>query len=334
MNRAVVFERPRRLRVGVRSLPEVGPGEALIEVHWAGICGSDIEVWHGRRLAERVRYPIVPGHEWSGVVKAIGDGVDPIWLDQPVVGENIRPCGACDACRDGRLATCDGVYLEAGFTIDGAWADHMLVPVPQLHVLPGDADLRSAAGIEPAACAATAVDEARIESHHKVGVVGGGTIGMLCTQLISSRGANVTVVDPRSWRLPIAVLCGASSLVAPEFAQSSIRDLDIVIEAAGVVGSVQMAVDMVRRGGRVVICGIAPLNDVVRSVDIVSKNLSMCGVFGATKMGWDTAVRAFASGSLDPGVLVTHEFSLDDVEGALNVVETGGPTVGKVLLRP
>ena len=251
-----------------------------------------------------------------------------------MVGENIRSCGACGACRDGNVAACEGDYLEAGFTLDGAWADHILVPVSLLHVLPDDADLRSAAGIEPAACAATAVNEAHIGPHHKVGVVGGGTIGMLCTQLISSRGANVTVVDPQRWKLPIALKCGASRLVEPEFAQSSIRDLDIVIEAAGVVGSVQTAVDLVRRGGRVVICGIAPLNDVVRSVDIVSKNLSIAGVFGATKMGWAAAVSAFTTGNLDPGVLVTHEFSLDEIESALHLVDTAGPTVGKVLIRP
>jgi len=224
--------------------------------------------------------------------------------------------------------------LEAGFTIDGAWADRILVPVTQLHILPGDADLRSAAGIEPAACAATAVTEARIESHHEVGVVGGGTIGMLCTQLISSRGANVTVVDPRSWKLPVAVQCGASRLVEPEFAQRSISGLDVVIEAAGVVGSVQMAVDLVRRGGRVVICGIASSDDVVRSVDIVSKSLSVVGVFGATKVGWETAVAAFVNGNLDPGALATHEFSLDEIESALSLVEGAGPMVGKVLIRP
>lgn len=322
------------MRVATRAVPEVGPGEALVEVHWAGICGSDLDLWHGTRPAKNVRYPIVPGHEWSGVVEAIGDEVDPTWLHKRVVGENIRSCGECEACRDGKFAICDRAYLEAGFTIDGAWADRILVPVTQLHILPDHADLRSAAGIEPAACAATAVNEARIESHHVVGVVGGGTIGMLCTQLISSRGADVTVVDPRSWRLPIAIQCGASRLVEPEFARSRIGSLDIVIESAGVVGSVQLAVDLVRRGGRVVICGIAPLNDVVRSVDIVSKNLNVVGVFGASKEGWETAVTAFVTGNLDPGVLVTHEFSLNEIESALNVVESAEPMMGKVLIRP
>ena len=90
MNRAAVFEGPRRLRVAARTVPEVGRGDALVEVHWAGRCGSDLDLWHGTRPEEIVRYPIVPGHEWSGVVEAIGDGVDPTWLYKRVVGENIR----------------------------------------------------------------------------------------------------------------------------------------------------------------------------------------------------------------------------------------------------
>lgn len=333
MNRAVLFDGPRRMRVVTRPDPEVGPGNALIQIQWAGICGSDIDVRNGTRPAEAVRYPIVPGHEWSGYVEAIGDGVDPELLHQPVVGENIRSCGVCASCRVGAVASCGGAYSEAGFTIDGAWADRMLVPASSLYVLPENADLRSAAGIEPAACAATAVDRASVEPHQRVGVIGGGTIGMLCTQLLSSRRADVTVVDPRYWRRPIAIQCGASQYFDSTTARSSAGDLDIVFEAAGVAGSAQMAVDLVRRGGRVIVCGIAPAQDAVRSIDIVAKNLTVVGIFGATKQGWISAVSEFVSGNLDPGMLVTHEFALLEIESALNTVESAGPSVGKVLIR-
>jgi threonine dehydrogenase-like Zn-dependent dehydrogenase len=157
---------------------------------------------------------------------------------------------------------------------------------------------------------------------------------MLCTQLISSRGIDVTVVDPQSWKLPIALQCGASRLVDPEVARTSIGSFDIVIEAAGVVGSAQLAVDLVRRGGRVVLCGIAPTNDTVHSVDVVSKSLHLVGVFGATSEGWKSAVAEFVAGNLDPGALVTHEYPLDQIEDALHVVSDVGPMVGKVLVRP
>jgi 2-desacetyl-2-hydroxyethyl bacteriochlorophyllide A dehydrogenase len=334
VNRAVVFEGPHEIRLVTREIPDVGPGEAMIKIEWAGICGSDVDLRKGTRPSANVRYPVVPGHEWSGVVEAIGEGVDPHWLHKPVVGENIRSCGTCPRCREGKVAICERTYSEAGFTLDGAWADRLLMPATQLHALPGDADLRSAAGIEPAACAATSVAQAHLEPHHRVGVVGGGTIGLLCTQLLSSRGIDVTVIDPRSWKRPLAIDCGASRLVDPERARSGIEDLDVVIEAAGVTGSVQMAIDLARRGGRVVVCGIAPPHDAVRSVDIASKNLDVVGVFGATRSGWETAVVEFLAGNLDPGALVTHEFLLNEFESALNLVENSGPGVGKVLLRP
>ena len=334
MNRAVVFEGPRHIRLVTREIPKAGPGEAMIKIEWAGICGSDMDLRNGTRPSANVRYPVVPGHEWSGVVEAIGEGVDPLWLQRPVVGENIRSLDTCPRCSEGNVAICEGVYSEAGFTSDGAWADRMLVPASQLHVLPEDVSLRSAAGIEPAACAASAVAQAHIVARHRVGVIGGGTIGLLCTQLLSSRGIDVTVIDPCRWKRPLAINCGASRLVDPERARTTIEGLDVVIEAAGVTGSVQMAIDLARRGGRVVVCGIAPPHDAVRSVDIVSKNLDLVGVFGATRSGWETAVAEFLAGNLDPGALVTHEFGLNEVESALNLVEGRGQGVGKVLLRP
>lgn len=320
------------MRIAPCPAPNAGPGTVVVAVSWAGICGSDIDLLNGTRPEGYVRYPVVPGHEWSGIVESIGDDVDPALVHKPVVGENIRSCGKCRPCREGNV--CEGIYSEAGFTIDGAWADRMLVPANLLHVLPDNADLRSAAGIEPGACAATAVDRANIEPHHRVAVVGGGTIGMLCTQLARARGADVTVIDPRSWRKPIATACGASSLVDPELALLSVGGFDIVIEAAGAIGSIQMAVDLVRRGGIVVACGAAEAHDVLRSVDIMSKSLAMYGVFGATRHGWNVAVSEFVTGNLDPGVLVTHEFSLNEIGLALDVAASAGPTVGKVLLRP
>jgi len=330
----VVLDGPGHLRIVTRDVPEVGSREALVKVSWAGICGSDVDLRNGARPPRFVRYPVVPGHEWSGVVEVIGDGVDRGLLHTPVVGENIRSCGECVSCREGNVVICERMYSEAGFTIDGAWSDRILLPVALLHRLPVDADLRSAAGIEPAACAATLVARAGIEPQHLVGVVGGGTIGLLCAQLIHSRGADVTVVDPRGWKAPLAIQCGASRLISPESAEQRFGSLDVVIEAAGVLGSVQMAINLVRRGGRVVIGGIASSDDVVHPVDVVSKNLDVAGVFGATSAGWGDAVAEFVAGRLDPGLLVTHEFRLDQIEEALNVVESAGSMVGKVLIRP
>ena len=157
MTRAVIIDRPGRLAVRAVEPPTAQPGEVVVRVAWAGVCGSDVDLFDGHRPGRYARYPIVPGHEWSGVVEAVGDGVDPALLGRPAVGENIRPCTRCAPCHRGDTQACETRYEETGFTIDGAWADVLTVPAALLHPLRDGADLRAAAVIEPAACAAATV---------------------------------------------------------------------------------------------------------------------------------------------------------------------------------
>src|SRR3954447_18982180 len=113
---------------GVISLVEApvgvpGPGEAIVQVAYAGICGSDRELLDGGRPAPFVRSPVVPGHEWSGVVSAVAGDVDPRLVGRKVVGEGFRTCQHCDACRTGQTTLCEAPYEETGFTQPGAWND-------------------------------------------------------------------------------------------------------------------------------------------------------------------------------------------------------------------
>ncbi len=239
MTRAIVIDGPGRLSLRVTRRPQPKVREAVVRVAWAGICGSDVDLRDGHRPERFARYPVVPGHEWSGTVELIGDGVPPALLGQAVVGENIRPCTTCESCRYGNAPACETDYQETGFTIDGAWADHVVVPAELLHILPTDADLRSAAGLEPSACAAAAIRLAALKTGQRIAIVGGGTIGLLCTQLASAAGGEVTVVDPRPTKADLARRCGASVFVAPSAPEH--RHFDVVIEAAGVRGSAAQA---------------------------------------------------------------------------------------------
>ncbi|MCL7021172.1 alcohol dehydrogenase catalytic domain-containing protein, partial [Vibrio vulnificus] len=125
-------------------VPEPGPGEVRVAVHAAGICASDREVYDGTRAPGYVRYPIVPGHEWSGTIEAVGEGVDPGLAGRKTVAEGFRACGVCERW-------CTAGYEETGFTQPGAFADHVVVPARLLHPLPDDADLTAAALLERAA---------------------------------------------------------------------------------------------------------------------------------------------------------------------------------------
>jgi 2-desacetyl-2-hydroxyethyl bacteriochlorophyllide A dehydrogenase len=328
-------EAPGRLFVVPTDPPQPGPGEALIRVAWAGICGSDVDLVVGRRPAPYVRYPIVPGHEWSGTVEAVGDQVDTGLVGRAVVGEGFRSCQVCAACRRGEPTVCEAPYDETGFTQDGAWADYLSIPTRLLHVLPDGGDRRAAAVIEPAACAAEACLRAATQPDERVAVVGGGTLGLLATQLLrADRPAELVVIDPIATRARLAESCGATAFVAPDKADLLSGRFDVVIEAAGATGSAKLATWLSRRGGRVVLMGIPDHHDHLSTRQIVTKQLTVTTVFGAPPRAWVHAVGAFANGVLDPSVLITHEFVLEDAEAALRTLTDRDSGAVKVLLRP
>ncbi|NEA50351.1 alcohol dehydrogenase catalytic domain-containing protein, partial [Streptomyces sp. SID10815] len=152
----VFVEAPGVHRVVPHTPRDPGPGEALVAVRAVGVCGSDREVYQGNRPAQYVRYPLVLGHEWSGVVRAVGAGVRAELVGRKVVGEGFRNCQVCDHCHAGETTLCDAGYEETGFTRPGAMAATLTLPARLLHVLPDGADLTAAALLEPAACVAAA----------------------------------------------------------------------------------------------------------------------------------------------------------------------------------
>lgn len=333
MVRAVRIDSPHQLHV-IEAEPEPPVrGEALVEVAWSGICGSDLEVFDGTRPREFVRYPVIPGHEWSGTVVQAGPGVEPELVGRKVVGEGFRNCGRCTACREGDTTLCAADYDETGFTQPGAWAERLRIPARLLHVLPDEADLRAAALLEPAACMASAVVKAQVQVGESVAVIGGGTLGMLATQLLAAAGAGrLVVIDPRSERAEVAKACGATEFRAPEDVGGG---YDVVLEAAGASGAGLLAVRATRRGGRTVLTGIAPEErEPLVPADLVGAAVTVHTVFGASSRAWAHAVRAFATGRLDPAPLITHEFPIEEAGRALVTLADPSVPTGKVLLHP
>lgn len=326
----MLIERPGVLRVVPVEPARPGPGEAVVRVAWSGICGSDREILAGTRDDAFVRYPVTPGHEWSGTVVEAGEGVDPSLLGKPVVGEGFRNCGRCIPCRRADTHICETGYDETGFTRPGAWADELLLPARLLHELPPGADLRGAALLEPAACVAEACLKAQVMPGERVAVVGCGTLGMLATQLLVAGGpSELIVVDPRKDRAGLVSRFGASWR-RPEDAPDS---FDVVVETAGAPGAGRLAVSMTRRGGRTVLTGLAGTEtEPLMPAELVGAAVTVHTVFGAPSRAWSHAVRAFAAGILDPLPLVTHEFPLEEAAKALEA--TVGKGAGKVLLHP
>ncbi|MFJ6573799.1 zinc-binding dehydrogenase [Streptomyces sp. NPDC091292] len=330
----VVVEGPGRHRLAPHTPAAPGAGEVRIRVHAVGICGSDREVYRGNRPEGYVRYPVVPGHEWSGTVEAVGADVPGALVGRKVVGEGFRACQVCDRCHAGETTLCTAGYEETGFTRPGAMAPTLTLPARLLHVLPDGADLTAAALLEPAACVAAAALKAGVRPGERVAVVGTGTLGMLAVQFLSAVSpAELLVVGTDPGRAALAVDFGATGFRTWD--EEPPGGFDVVIEAAGSASAARTAASLLRRGGRLVLTGIpAPGAEGLDPTDLVVRQLEVHTVFGAPPAAWAHAVRVFAAGLLTPLPLITHELPLHEFPDAIELVGSGSPKVGKVLLRP
>jgi 2-desacetyl-2-hydroxyethyl bacteriochlorophyllide A dehydrogenase len=337
--RAVVVDRPGVAALRRVARPEPGPGEVLVRVGAAGICGSDLEVLDGRRPLPYVRYPIIPGHEWAGTVEAAGPGVENVDVGATVVAEGFRACGDCARCREGRTNLCAADYAETGFTHPGAFAELLSVPANLVHRLPPDTDLAAAAVLEPAACVACGLLEAELRPGLSIAVVGAGTLGLLAVALLRlTSPARLALVGTRPDRLALGRELGAGEtcdLHVEDPVETLGGEFDLVFEAASRPEGAATAVALARRGGTVVLEGISGAGRATIDPDpIVLGHLRVQGIFGASRAAWRWVVELFSNGQLDPGSLVTHRFALEDFEVAFAVLRDRDAGALKVELVP
>lgn len=317
--------------------PEPGPGEVAVAPTAVGICGSDLELLDGRRPAEYVRYPVVPGHEWSGTVVSCGPGVTGLAPGQPVVAEGVRSCGVCPRCREGRANLCAGPYAETGFTHPGALAQRLVVPAALVHTLPPDRPLAAAALLEPAGCIASGLLELGVpEPGSRIAVIGDGPLGLLAVLLTRlSSPQRLTLVGRRPERLEHAAACGATEVVRdPGEPPASLRgEFDLVIEATNAAAGAVTGLALARRGGSVLLLGISGAGRPAVDPDLISLGqLRVQGAFAASPAAWRWMVSLYAAGLFDPSPLVTHQFPLDEVEQALSVLADRTSGALKVLI--
>jgi L-iditol 2-dehydrogenase len=333
--RAVVVERPGAATLQRVPRPEPGPGEVLVRVGAAGICGSDVEVLEGRRPARYVRYPIIPGHEWAGMVAAVGRGVENVDEGDAVVAEGFRACGDCARCREGRTNLCAAEYAETGFTHAGAFADFLCVPAHLVHRLPPETDLAAAAVLEPAACVAQGLLETDLRPGLTVAVVGSGTLGLLAVALLSQISpARLALVGTRAPRLALGMAMGATETWNVRQDEYPAPGFDLVFEAAGTPAGARTAIELARRGGTVVLEGISGEPGGIDADAVVLGHLRVQGIFGASRNAWRWVTELFAAGLLDTKPLVTHSFPLEQHDAAFTTLSERSGDALKVLLTP
>ena len=305
--------------------PHAGPGELVLRNQVCGVCGTDVHIYHGEPGSADVNPPVVLGHEYSGEVVEVGEGVTGFAVgDHVTVDPNIY-CGHCAYCQNGKKQLCPS--MEAiGVTRDGGFAQYSRIPASQAFKLEPTVPWEAAAMAEPLACCLHGIDLAGIQVGDKVCVVGGGAIGLLMVQLAKLSGASQIVLsEPNEKRRQVGLQLGANAALDPTrpdaqeaFAQVLGGGANVVIECVGNVSAVKSAFQFAGKGATVLLFSVPKVDATfdLPLFDVYKKELTIKGSF----VNPDTHARAVAlinSGKVDFGPIITHRFTLDQLPEAI-----------------
>jgi L-iditol 2-dehydrogenase len=309
-----------------------GPGEALLRVASCGVCGSDVHAFRSDAGFEWVRTPVTLGHEFSGIVEAVGPGVTRVSPGDRVVVVAIQGCGRCATCRAGLTQLCP--RREAvGLSRDGGMAEYAVMPEQHLVPVPEGLDLTVAALGEPLSVAVHAVNvRADIEPGQKVVVSGPGPIGILCAMVAKLRGAEVLLTgvgqDSES-RLPAAEGVGLrtanlSEVLLEEHLRHSFGEgaPDVWIESSGSVRALGSALESVRPGGTIIVVGIYAEEMLFSPTAAVRRELSLLFSYSSTYADYQESLELLGSGAIDPAPLLS-KYPLEDAPEAFEAVGKG-----------
>jgi NADPH2:quinone reductase len=322
--RAAVWERPGELVVEERPDPEPGPEEIVVRVGACGMCGTDVHIAEG--LFPPTEYPIVPGHEFAGEVVEVGAGVEEVEVGAQVAVDPSLFCGHCDFCRIQRGNLCRN-WNAIGDTVDGAFAELVKAPARNAYELPDGATARTGALVEPLSCAVHGMRRLEPGTGDSVLVTGAGTMGLLLLQLLARGGtSSVTVVDRNERRLELASSLGATAVETD--VRAAMRDhpdgFDCVVDATGVPPVIQQGFDAARRGGKLMVFGVAPEDAHVElsPFRIYNDEVTIVGSM-AVLYTFVPAIELLRSGAVRTEPLLTHTFPLEAFGEALEAMRAG-----------
>jgi threonine dehydrogenase-like Zn-dependent dehydrogenase len=326
--RAFVIRGPGDATVEEVDPPVAGPGEVVVAIERVGVCGTDVECFTGEMaylLSGHARYPLRIGHEWSGRVVELGEGVDAALMGRRTTGDTMLGCGHCRRCLGGRGHLCDDraeIGLRNGWP--GALAERLVVPASALRPLPDTVDDVAGALVEPGGGALRAVLAVDPRPGARVLVLGAGTIGLLAALFGRSLGVEIVVQGRSARSIDFARSLG---LDTGPLTSATRGPFDAVIDATNDPTAPRLALDLVEPGGRIALIGLAGSESVVDSRDLVLKDVTAVGVLGGSG-GLDGAIEAYATGAVDPRPLVAATVGLDDVAAVLAGTRPVGASSG------
>lgn len=348
---AVVYPEPGRFELQDVPCPEPAAGQALVKVMSSTICATDIKIFNGRFPG--TRFPHIPGHEWSGEVAAVGPGVDEVRPGDRVGVEVHVGCGRCARCVEGLYNLCENYgnrekgHAHIGFTVDGGLAQYCAVSTKALHKLPEGMSYDQGAMTDNIGVALWAVERSGLKAGETVVIVGPGAIGLLALQAARAMGAGkLVLVGTRRERLQAAQTLGADILIGTAEADdpaAAVREAlgghgaDVVVEFAGTEDAARQAIQMARRGGRVVLGGATGPGRELKGLDlstIVRGHLDIYGSVANPKWVSARGLELIARGEVDVAPLITHHMPLERYAEAWDMFTQRKDGAIRVMLHP
>jgi (R,R)-butanediol dehydrogenase/meso-butanediol dehydrogenase/diacetyl reductase len=336
---AACYVGDRTLTVTQREASDPGDGEVTVDVAYTGICGTDLHILHGA-MDGRVTLPAVLGHEMSGTIAAVGDGVDAWSEGDRVTVMPLGSCGRCPACRAGHPHICHNLNF-LGIDSPGSMQSSWTVAQELLVELPSTLSLEHGALAEPTAVAVHDVRRAALQGGEHALIVGGGPIGLLVACAARAQGADVVVLEPSEPRRALAQAVGLRAMdptaIDPQVFVTNWTDgagADVAFEVSGAVAGLETAIQAVAVRGRVVVVAIHSTPPPVDLFRIFWRELTLIGARVYERADFEEAVRLLARGAIPAAELITRIEPLERVAAAFAELESGRAMKVLVDCRP
>lgn len=318
--------------------PDVVPGYVLIRIKATAICGSDLHAYEYPKGYEWIKVPVTLGHEYSGIVEAVGEGVSQFKVGDRVMGESNQYCGQCSNCHKGQTHICLNNKMT-GLHIDGGMAEYISVPERIVHRLPDNVSFEEAAVGQPCAVSFHGVfDNSKIRPADVVAVFGPGIVGLMAAQGAKIMGARQVIVIgtnvDEAVRLPIAKQMGfsvinveARNLKEELLAITGSQTVDVVVECSGAAPAIPQALDIVRKGGAITFIGLYSKPVEIFLTPLIRNEIQICTSYTCTWENYEQALQLIGSGQVDLKPLMAiypFEEGLKAFEDALS----------KIVLKP
>lgn len=339
--RQVVLTAPKTLEfreVADLKAADLKADEILINVKHIGICGSEIHSYHG--LHPATFYPVVQGHEYSGIVVAVGSDVKTVKVGDKATARPQLVCGECGPCRRGQYNVCQNLRVQA-FQADGAAQDLFIVPEDRAVRIPDDMPLEYAAMVEPVAVGAHASSRPHDLAGRNVVVSGAGTIGNLIAQFAKARGAKrVVITDVSDLRLAKARECGIEYTVnvAKQNLGEALNEIfgdegfSVGFEVAGVEISVRSLMELIEKGGDVIIVGVHAKDPAISMFYLGEHELNLIGSMMYRHEDYLKAVEEIESGRINLKPLISNRFTFEQYDEAYKFIDANRETSMKVMI--